>query len=473
MPLLSRPRPARRHVAGSLVRGVAAAALGLFVAVALPGGAASAHNSFVSSDPADGDTLDAAPFEISIVFENAVPLDTASATVIDDSGTRTEINTLRHGASGDTEIIVDLPPLGPGEVTVRWRLVSSDGHVISERIEFTVAGASPDTAAPVTTEPATTGGASDTTSPPIVSDPTDRADGRDGSSTPDPLRWLLRYASYLAILAVIGIAVSASAIWPGAGSDPQLRLISSAALAATAVLGFVQLLVIASDITGEGLLGAWGGIDDALRTDAGVGLAVRVVLAGATWLLLHQMTLSQQSVREAALGLVGVLLLGTWAWAGHSRSQRWPEVGVVADVVHHGAAATWIGGLAVVGLVAAQRLAPTELVPVVGRLSATATAAVVALVATGAVQSVRLAGGIGGLLDGRHGVLILVKVAIVAVMLVLARANRARVATLSDESGPSAATLGALRRAIVVEVALGLVALAATASLVVAVPATA
>jgi putative copper export protein len=110
---------------------------------------------------------------------------------------------------------------------------------------------------------------------------------------------------------------------------------------------------------------------------------------------------------------------------------------------------------------------------VVSRLSTTATAAVVALVATGAVQSVRLSGGIGGLLDGRHGALILVKVVIVAVMLVLARANRARIAALSGESGSIEPTLGALRRAIVVEVALGLVALAATASLVVAVPATA
>jgi putative copper export protein len=69
--------------------------------------------------------------------------------------------------------------------------------------------------------------------------------------------------------------------------------------------------------------------------------------------------------------------------------------------------------------------------------------------------------------------LILVKVAIVAVMLVLARANRARLAALSGEAKESAPTLDALRRAIVVEVALGLIALAVTASLVVAVPATA
>lgn len=471
MSLLSRPRPARRHVSGPAARVLAVVSLGFLLAVALPAGTASAHNSFVSSDPADGATLDAAPTEISIVFENAVPLDTASATVIDDSGARTEIETLTHGPSGDTEIIVPLPALDAGEVTVRWRLVSSDGHVISERIEFSIAAATTDTVAPVTTEPGTT--ASATTLAPVVSDPSEDADDTGGTSTPDPVRWLLRYASYVSILAVIGIAVSAGAIWPGAGSDPRLRLISSAALAATALLGFIQLLVIASDITGDGLLGAWSGIDDALRTDAGVALAARVVLAGAAWLLLHQMRLSQQSVREVALGIVGVLLLGTWAWAGHSRSQRWPEVGVVADVIHHGAAAIWIGGLAVVGFVAAQRLTPVELVPVVTRLSATATTAVVALVATGAVQSARLAGGIGGLLDGRHGALILVKVVIVAVMLVLARANRSRVAALSGDSGSTTPTLGALRRAIVVEVALGLVALAATASLVVAVPATA
>jgi copper transport protein len=448
--------------------------LGLLIVVALPAGTASAHNSFESSDPADGDVLDAPPSQMSIVFENAVPLDTASVTVIDDSGARTEIDTLRHGEAGETEIVVDLPALDPGEVTVRWSLVSSDGHVISERIEFTIAGTVTDTSAPATTDPAAIGGASATTVPTVVSDPAGASDDSDtASSTPDAVRWLLRYASYLAILAVIGLAVSTSAIWPAAGSDPRLRLISSVALAATAVLGVAQLLVIASDITGDGLLGAWGGVDDALRTDAGVALAARVVLAGAAWLLLHQMTLSQQSVLDVALGIVGVLLLGTWAWAGHSRSQRWPEVGVIADVVHHGAAAIWIGGLAVVGFVAARELAPPALTPVVTRLSGVATSAVAALVATGAVQTVRLAGGIGGLLDGRHGVLILVKVAVVAVMLVLARANRARVAALSAGSGPSDRTLVDLRRAILTEVALGVVALAVTASLVVAVPATA
>jgi copper transport protein len=449
--------------------------LGILLAVALPGGPASAHNSFVSSDPGDGAVLDAAPAQISIVFDKPVPLDTASATVIDSSGSRTEVESVTHGPSGDTEIIVALPPLGAGEATVRWRLVSSDGHVISERIEFTIAAPAPDTTDPLNL-PGTPDGqtaSTDTSPSQVIAPGGDRGDLESGS-TPDLLRWLLRYASYLAILAVIGIAATAVTIWPEAASDAGLRTISSVALALTAVLGFAQVLVIASDITGDGLLGAWGGIDDALRTDAGVALAARIVLAGAAWLLMHQMTLSQQPVRDAAVGIVGVLLLGTWAWAGHSRSQRWPEVGVVLDVVHHGAAAIWIGGLAVVGLVAAQRLAAGDLVPVVLRLSATALSAVIALIATGAVQTLRLAGGPGGLFDGRHGVLIVVKVAIVAVLVMLARSNRARVGALSgDSTTSSAATLADLRRAIVIEVGLGLVALAATASLVVATPAVA
>jgi copper transport protein len=457
---------------------ITTAALGGLLAVALPGGAASAHNSFDSSDPADGATLDAPPSQISIVFEDSVPLDTASATVIDADGSRTEVDTVVHGPSGDNEILVALPPLSAGEATVRWKLVSSDGHVISERIEFTITAPAASTTDPGTTGPGSTDAppVTDTTTAPIVADPSELTSdtASEAGSTSDAVRWLLRYASYLAVLAVIAVAASTTVIWPEASADPQLRRISSVSLASVAALALVQLLVLAADTDGGSVISAWGAIDDALRTDAGIGLAVRIVAAGGAWIVAHQMTLSQRQVRDAAVGIGGVLLLGTWAWAGHARSQRWPELGVVLDVIHHGAAGVWVGGLAIVGFVAARRLAATDLVRVVVRLSSTAAAAVVALIVTGGLQTVRLSGGPGGLLDGRHGVLILVKVVIVAVMLVLARANRTRVGGLSGTDGQATeATLADVRRAVVVEVVLGLTALAVTASLVVAVPATA
>ena len=49
--------------------------------------------------------------------------------------------------------------------------------------------------------------------------------------------------------------------------------------------------------------------------------------------------------------LLSIGLLATWSFAGHSRSMRWPALGVPVDIVHHGAAAAWLGGLTINGAI--------------------------------------------------------------------------------------------------------------------------
>jgi len=78
---------------------------------------ASAHNSLVSSDPAEGATLDAAPTQMAFLFDKSVPLDTISVELIDASGVRTEVAEFAYGPSGNTEVIATWPALGAGEVT--------------------------------------------------------------------------------------------------------------------------------------------------------------------------------------------------------------------------------------------------------------------------------------------------------------------------------------------------------------------
>ncbi len=89
---------------------------------------ASAHNSIVSSDPADGAMLAGAPAQITFPFDKSVPLDTLSIELIDGSGIRTELYEFAHGPSGDTEVVATLPSLGAGETTVRWRLLGPTGN---------------------------------------------------------------------------------------------------------------------------------------------------------------------------------------------------------------------------------------------------------------------------------------------------------------------------------------------------------
>lgn len=128
---------------------VVAAVFVTVVAQALP---AQAHNSLISTDPADGASLEAAPTQITLTFDAEV---LALGTVLDVQGPGGQ------AADGDAVIadnVVTQPlhaDLPAGEYTVSWRVTSADGHPIEGRFTFTAAEAAP-TAVPVDPTPETT-----------------------------------------------------------------------------------------------------------------------------------------------------------------------------------------------------------------------------------------------------------------------------------------------------------------------------
>ena len=285
------------------------------------------------------------------------------------------------------------------------------------------------------------------------------------------MRWILRYASYLAIMAIVGILLTTAYVWSGAGSHPLLRRILSRSLFATAVLGFLQLLVVASDISGDAPWSSFGSIDAATTTDAGMAFAIRIVLALALWIVLFQYRIVHADVYWTAVSLPGLGLLATWAFAGHSRSMRWPAIGVATDVAHHAAAAAWIAGLAIVGWIVIPKTQPDVLVPAVRRFSRVAAISVAVLVVTGLVQTVRLVGNPFDLLDANHGRYLVAKVVVLAAMLGIANANRRRVDHRLDDPDRASRHIGALRQAVVAEFAIGLIIVGITAAMVVSPPA--
>lgn len=139
--------PARRRAARTraVVRAVAGA--GVVLAVAF-GGAAGAHADLARSDPTDGSTLTAPPVAVRAWFTEAV--DTGTLAVEDASG--------REVARGGERLEKDglslaLPPLTPGAYTVKWRLLSVDGHPVAGTFGFTVAAAAaPQSPAPAAPE---------------------------------------------------------------------------------------------------------------------------------------------------------------------------------------------------------------------------------------------------------------------------------------------------------------------------------
>lgn len=118
-------------------------------------GSAQAHDSLVSSDPADGTTVPMAPEAITLEFS-------ATAMAV---GTRLVVLTPdgRDAADGPAQVVdrTITQPLGgtlpAGEYTVQWRVTSSDGHPVEGTFRFTAAeaGGEPDepTAEPTTAEP--------------------------------------------------------------------------------------------------------------------------------------------------------------------------------------------------------------------------------------------------------------------------------------------------------------------------------
>lgn len=433
--------------------------LALIVGIGLlPAGSVRAHNGLSSSNPADGATLAAAPSSISLVFTGDVPLDSVSMEIIDTSAVRTELTGFTHGPAGDTEVLAPLPALSAGVSTVRWRLVGPDGHVVSGRIQFTIEA---------TTAAATT------TVAVVPLDPVPTVDSVGFSepwSTPGALRWLLRVVSYLAMLMFAGVVLAAAYVWPAAAADDELRRVMGWSLGVLASTALAQWLVVAGDIKAAAPWNASGGLSAALETDVGTAMLARLLLVAAIAAVLV-MPLRRPEFRWRWIISLTVVLLGTWAWAGHAKSLRWPWLGVPLDIVHHAAAAAWLGGLAVVGWWTTRRSDDHDVVAAVTRFGVVARTAVITLAVTGALQSVRLDGGPVALFTTRHGALVLLKAVLLAVMLLAADVNRRRVAArLTTPERVSPRVLANLRRAMMTELSIGVLIVAITAGLVVTTP---
>jgi copper transport protein len=450
---------------------VAVAVVGVIGATARPAGA---HNTFVSSDPADGAQLTGAPSQVTLLFTGDVPLDSVSGELIDPTGARTDLAGWAHGVTGSNEVTAPLPVLGDGAHTIRWRLVAADGHVVSGRIEITIA-ATPVTTAAAPTVAAdaapTTAAPSTTTEPEAVTAATS-----DGGSwtTPSPIGWALRSGSYLGIATVGGLVAFGALVWPGAWAQPLVRSALRIGFVVALASAVLQLLTLAADVSGDAPWSAFGSIGDALELDAGRALAFRIVLLVVIGALIAMRPFPTTSAEWGLLGILVALLLWTWALAGHASSQRWSLLGVPLDVAHHAAAATWLAGLAVMTFVAIRTSSSEELVDRVGRFSQVAALSVAVIVGTGVVQSFRLLGSPAELFTSGHGRLLLFKLVLVAGMLAMANVNRQRVARrFGSAATTTRAAVENLRRAVRTELVTGLAVIGVTAALVVSQPAVA
>lgn len=127
-----------RNPRRSLITAMATLLLGagLTLAVATP---AQAHDELVSSYPQANSTITSSPAEITLSFsgELIAGMQSAAVEVIAPDGQNIATDAPSEDGTSITQHLAPDPPAGL--FTVRWKVVSSDGHPISGEYTYTVA----------------------------------------------------------------------------------------------------------------------------------------------------------------------------------------------------------------------------------------------------------------------------------------------------------------------------------------------
>lgn len=99
---------------------------------------AAAHSRLVKSDPSARAVLDTAPKELKLWFNEAVEPAFAKIWIIQAQGQQVSLQS--RGDSSDPKLLVVTMPdnLPAGPVNIGYHVLSVDGHVIEEKLSFTV-----------------------------------------------------------------------------------------------------------------------------------------------------------------------------------------------------------------------------------------------------------------------------------------------------------------------------------------------
>jgi copper transport protein len=456
--------------AGVLVAAVATAGLALSAAPA------SAHAELISTEPASGEQLDAAPGQVVLRFTEAVNVADDAVEVLTAGGDRMDVGDPEHPGGDRSSVAVDLPGLDDGTYVVSWRVVSSDSHPVSGAFTFGVGDAA---------------GLSEADAQALVDD----AQAGAGSDRGVGVTYgVVRFAAFAGLVALIGGAVFVAALWPAGADDARARRILATAWWVALAATVLSIPLQAAYAAGGSLADAFDPsvIGDELGARTGRARLIRLALLAPVAVVgprVARRATERRTETLAAVVGVGLALLATITFTGHAMSGDLVGLAVVTDIVHLSAVSVWLGGLALLlGAVLwpTSEVADSSAESVVARFSDVAFGAVIVIVASGVVQAWRQLGSWAALVDTSYGRLLLVKVGFVVLMLAAAAASRswvrqraqARTASLALSPGPGAtavspsgrAPLAALRRSVAIEVGLAVAVLATTAALVNAVP---
>jgi copper transport protein len=393
-------------------------AAALVAALAFPA-AAFAHAALLRTSPVATRILTAPPNQVSLTFSEAVEPRFAIVSVTDVAGHRVTSGSPARSPTNPDTLVVPLRRLTEGWYLVYWRVISVDGHPVRNAFTFAVGpnpGPQPEFAIPSISETAAT--------PQLV---------------------VARWITFLSIMGAIGLFALRMLI-----ARPMVRRVRgthlralSIAVVATTVVGLVATPIYVLLATAQfALRHFWqvGALVPLLRVSAfGRGylklelLFALFALAAFVAIWVDRPEREQRSIAElfsvagaVASALAVLLVPGTVGHAGQTSPRL---LSIALDWQHLVAGSVWIGGLA--GLLVVWRSLPVAqrvagLVVCVPRFSNVAFVSVLLLVGTGIGASIIHLPTLGSLWQTSYGQALLVKIALLAVAVVLAAVNLLR-----------------------------------------------
>ena len=113
----------------------------LMLVVLLSPTAGWAHAVLVRSSPAARATLSRPPERVQLWFNERLEPAYSRASVWDASGKQVDASDGVVDAAEPTRLTVNVPALAPGTYTVKFRVLSVDGHLVESQFPFTVRAA--------------------------------------------------------------------------------------------------------------------------------------------------------------------------------------------------------------------------------------------------------------------------------------------------------------------------------------------
>lgn len=277
----------------------------------------------------------------------------------------------------------------------------------------------------------------------------------------DLLNIILRFALYVDLLLLFGLALfglySFNALL-------QFRPLLRGMAVTGALLSVAGLVLMTRAMSGETQLAAlWPHLQMMLlETDVGLAWALRMTALA--------IVVIRPSLWPASLA--GAIALASLAWSGHgAMDEGWLRFWhFLSDILHLLAAGAWLGALLALVLMASGRIGDTRLrllADAVKRFEWVGALIVLTVSVTGVMNYLFIVGPrLDAVLFGTYGQLLTIKVLAFAVMLVLAALNRFHLGPSLQQSlrdGQHLIAANALRRSVVMELALALLIVALVA----------